>query len=115
MYHLLHIFAYLLVAVSVSFAQVPEPEALKAPSCIRVTSSTSTEATIQFEPHGGDSFEAERYYGSRWTKYKAAIITSGQQHSLTVPLSKNLMNIVRVCAISGKERFCSSEGVYAKR
>ena len=112
MSYLLHVLAYLLVAVSVSFAQVPE---LKAPSCIRVISSTATEATIQFEPHGGDSFEAERYYGSRWTKYKAAIITSGQQHSLTVPLSKNLMNIVRVCAITGKERVCSSEGVYAKR
>lgn len=90
-------------------------ETIKAPSCIRVSSSTETEATIQFTPNGGDAFEAERYYNSRWTKYKASIITSGQQHSLTVPLSKNLMNIVRVCAISGSDRVCSSEGVYAKR
>jgi hypothetical protein len=90
-------------------------EALKAPSCIRITSSTETEATIQFTPNGGEAFEAERYYNSRWVKYKASIITSGQQHSLTVPLSKNLMNIVRVCAVSGPDRVCSSEGVYAKR
>lgn len=96
---------------SVSFAQ----ESVLAPSCIRVIASTGTDATIKFEPHGGDSFEAERYYNSKWTKYKAAIVTSGQQHSVTVPLSKSLMNIVRVCAIAGTERVCSSEGVYAKR
>lgn len=107
--------AYIVVLILVMAAPALAQEALKAPSCIRITSSTDTEATIQFEPHGGESFEAERYYNSRWTKYKASIITSGQQHSLTVPLSKNLMNIVRVCAISGTERVCSSEGIYAKR
>lgn len=101
----------LLLLACEAFAQ----ETMKAPSCIRVTSSTANEATIQFEPHGGEAFEAERYYNGRWTKYKASIITSGQQHSLTVPLSNNLMNIVRVCAISGPDRVCSSEGVYAKR
>lgn len=90
-------------------------EELQAPGCLRVVGSTASEATIKFEPRGGDSFEAERYYNGKWTKYKAAIITSGQQHSVTVPLSKNLMNIVRVCAVSGPDRVCSSEGVYAKR
>lgn len=96
---------------SVAFAQ----EAVLAPSCIRVSSSSETTATIKFEPHGGETFEAERYYGGRWVLYKANIITSGEQHSLTVPLSKNLMNIVRVCSISRTTRACSSEGVYAKR
>lgn len=90
-------------------------ETVQAPSCIRVSSSTESTATIQFEPHGGTSFEAERYYGSRWVTYKAAIITTGEQHSLVVPLSKNLMNIVRICAVEGKTRVCSSEGIYAKR
>lgn len=96
---------------SVAFAQ----EAVLAPSCIRVSSSSETTATIQFEPHGGETFEAERYYRGRWTPYKAKIVTTGEQHTLTVPLSKNLMNIVRVCAVSGPDRVCSSEGVYAKR
>lgn len=96
---------------SVAFAQ----ESVLAPSCIRVIASTDTDATIKFEPHGGESFEAERYYGGRWTPYKAKIVTTGEQHTLTVPLSKNLMNIVRVCSISGTTRVCSSEGVYAKR
>ena len=90
-------------------------EELSAPTCIRVIASTDTDATIKFEPHGGESFEAERYYGGRWTPYKAKIVTTGEQHTLTVPLSKNLMNIVRVCSISGTTRACSSEGVYAKR
>lgn len=90
-------------------------EAVLAPSCIRVSSSSENAATIQFEPHGGERFEAERYYGGRWVPYKANIITSGEQHSLTVPLSKNLMNIVRVCASSVKTRVCSNEGIYAKR
>jgi len=94
-----------------AFAQ----DAIEAPSCIRVIASTATEATIKFEPHGGESFEAERYYGSTWTAYKAKIVTTGEQHTVTVPLSKNLMNIVRVCATSGKTRVCSSEGIYAKR
>lgn len=107
--------AYIVGLIMLMAVPALAEEALKAPSCIRITSSTETEATIQFEPHGGESFEAERYYNSRWTKYKASIITSGQQHSLTVPLSKNLMNIVRVCAISGTERVCSSDGIYAKR
>lgn len=101
----------LLLCGSAAFAQ----EALVAPSCIRVIASTDTDATIKFEPHGGESFEAERYYGNRWIPYKAAIITTGEKHSLTVPLSKNLMNIVRVCAVEGKSRICSSDGVYAKR
>jgi len=101
----------LLLCGSAAFAQ----EALLAPSCIRVIASTDTDATIKFEPHGGESFEAERYYGGRWVSYRASIITSGEKHSLTVPLSKNLMNIVRVCAISGADRVCSSEGIYAKR
>lgn len=96
---------------SIAFAQ----EAVFAPTCIRVSSSSENTATIQFEPHGGSAFEAERYYGGRWVSYRASIITSGEQHSLTVPLSRNLMNIVRVCAISGADRVCSSEGVYAKR
>ncbi len=95
-----------------AFAQEEE---MKAPSCIRITSSTASDATIQFEPHGGETFEAERYYNSKWSKYKAAIVTTGLQHSLTVPLSKNNMNQVRVCAVSGTVRVCSSEGVYAKR
>ena len=115
MYHLLHVVAYLLVAVSMSFAQAPELEALKAPSCIRVISSTATEATIQFEPHGGESFEAERYYGGRWLSFKSNVRTSGTKNSVTVPLSKNLYNMVRICAESGTNRVCSSEGVYAKR
>lgn len=85
------------------------------PSCIRVSSSNELSATIQFEPRGGSAFEAERYYNSRWVPYKAAIITTGEKHSLTVPLSRNLMNIVRVCAVEGKTRVCSSEGIYAKR
>lgn len=112
MLHRAYSVVIVLILMSVSaFAQ----ETIKAPSCIRVSSSTETEATIQFTPNGGEAFEAERYYNSRWTKYKASIITSGQQHSLTVPLSKSLMNIVRVCAISGDQRVCSSEGIYAKR
>ncbi len=90
-------------------------EELQAPKCLRMVGSTASDATIKFEARGGDSFEAERYYGGRWTPYKAAIVTSGQQHSVTVPLSKNLMNIVRVCAIAGSARACSMEGVYAKR
>lgn len=90
-------------------------EEAQAPQCLRVSSSTATEATVRFEPRGGESFEAERYYGGKWVKYKAAIITSGERHSVTVPLSKNLLNIVRVCAISGADRICASEGVYAKR
>lgn len=110
MFHKVAILAVILFT-GTAFAQ----EAIEAPSCIRIMSSTESEATIQFEPHGGEAFEAERYYNSRWTKYKASIITSWQQHSLTVPLSKSLMNIVRVCAISGTNRVCSSEGVYAKR
>lgn len=101
----------LLLCGTGAFAQ----EDVLAPSCLRVIASTGTDATIKFEPHGGESFEAERYYGGRWVPYKANIITSGEQHSLTVPLSKNLMNIVRVCASSGKTRVCSSEGIYAKR
>ena len=107
--------AYIVVFIKLMAVPALAQVSMKAPSCIRITSSTESEATIQFEPHGGDAFEAERYYNSRWTKYKASIITSGQQHSLTVPLSKSLMNIVRVCAISGTNRVCSSEGVYAKR
>lgn len=104
------------ILVLIFFCAVPAlAEELQAPGCLRVVGSTATEATIKFEPRGGDSFEAERYYNGKWTKYKAAIITSGQQHSVTVPLSKNLMNIVRVCAIAGTERACSSEGIYAKR
>lgn len=110
MFHKVAILAVILLT-GTAFAQ----EAMLAPSCIRVLSSTAESATIQFEPHGGEAFEAERYYGGRWVPYKANIITSGEQHSLTVPLSKNLMNIVRVCAISGSDRVCSSEGVYAKR
>lgn len=110
MFHKVAMLAAVLIT-GTAFAQ----EAIEAPSCIRIMSSTETEATIQFEPHGGEAFEAERYYNGRWTKYKAAIITSGQKHSLTVPLSKNLMNIVRVCSISGKTRVCSNEGIYAKR
>lgn len=110
MFHKVAILAVILLT-GTAFAQ----EAMLAPSCIRVLSSTAESATIQFEPHGGEAFEAERYYNGRWTKYKAAIITSGQKHSLTVPLSKGLMNMVRVCAVSGQERLCSSEGVYAKR
>ena len=105
--------AVLLMLLSASLAGAQET--MLAPSCIRVSSSTDSTATIQFEPHGGDTFEAERYYGGRWVPYKANIITSGEQHSLTVPLSKNLMNIVRVCASSGKTRACSNEGIYAKR
>lgn len=101
--------------ISLCASLVGAQETLLAPSCIRVSSSTDSTATIQFEPHGGSSFEAERYYGNRWIPYKAAIITTGEKHSLTVPLSKNLMNIVRVCAVEGKSRICSSEGVYAKR
>lgn len=110
MFHKVAILAVILFT-GTAFAQ----EAIEAPSCIRIMSSTESEATIKFEPHGGESFEAERYYGGRWVSYRASIITSGEQHSLTVPLSRNLMNIVRVCAISGAERICSSEGVYAKR
>lgn len=105
----------LTVLILFSASLVCAQEVLQSPSCIRISASTLTDATIQFEPHGGDSFEAERYYGGRWIAYKAAIITSGQQHSLTVPLSRNLMNIVRVCAISGTSRICSREGVHAKR
>lgn len=105
--------AVILILLSASF--VNAQDAVLAPSCIRVSSSTETTATIQFEPHGGSAFEAERYYGGRWVSYRASIITSGEQHSLTVPLSRNLMNIVRVCAVEGKTRVCSSEGVYAKR
>ena len=90
-------------------------EPLQAPACLRIVTSTDAEATIRFEPKGGESFEAERYYNGKWSKYKASIITSGEQHSVLVPLSKNLMNIVRVCAIRGSERACPSEGVYAKR
>ena len=101
----------LLLCGSAALAQ----EALVAPSCIRVVASTDTDATIKFEPHGGESFEAERYYGGRWTPYKAKIVTTGEKNTLVVPLSRNLMNIVRVCAITGAERMCPSEGVYAKR
>lgn len=90
-------------------------EELSAPTCLRVIASTGTDATIKFEPHGGESFEAERYYGGRWTPYKAKIVTTGEKNTLVVPLSRNLMNIVRVCAITGAERMCPSEGVYAKR
>lgn len=90
-------------------------EDVLAPSCLRVIASTGTDATIKFEPHGGESFEAERYYGGRWTPYKAKIVTTGEKNTLVVPLSRNLMNIVRVCAITGAERMCPSEGVYAKR
>ncbi len=107
------VFVFLLTAQCHAIAFALEP--ITAPTCLRISSSTPIEATIQFEPHGGEAFEAERYYNSRWVKYKAAIITSGQQHSLTVPLSRTLMNIVRVCAISEAGRICSSEGVYAKR
>ena len=104
--------AVLILCLSVSaFAE----DVVTAPTCIRVSSASETEATIQFEPHGGEAFEAERYYGGRWRTYRASIVTTGQRHSLTVPLSPNLMNIVRVCTISGNERMCSSEGVYAKR
>lgn len=105
--------AVILISLIASLAGAQET--VLAPSCIRVSSSTETTATIQFEPHGGSAFEAERYYGGRWIPYKAAIITSGEMHSLTVPLSKNLMNIVRVCAVEGASRVCSSEGIYAKR
>lgn len=104
-----------LVILFVLAVPVLAQEELSAPTCIRVIASTDTDATIKFEPHGGESFEAERYYGGRWTPYKAKIVTSGEQHSLTVPLSKNLMNIVRVCASYGKTRVCSNEGIYAKR
>ena len=90
-------------------------EAVLAPSCIRVSSSSENTATIQFEPHGGSVFEAERYYNGRWMPYRAAILTSGEKHSLTVPLSRSLMNIVRVCAVDGETRVCSREGIYAKR
>ena len=111
---MLHRVAILLGVLLIS-APVLAQEAMLAPSCIRVSSSTAESATIQFEPHGGSAFEAERYYNSRWIPYKAAIITTGEKHSLTVPLSSNLMNIVRVCAVEGKTRVCSSEGIYAKR
>lgn len=107
--------SYRILVLMILCAVPAYAEELQAPGCLRVVGSTATEATIKFEPRGGESFEAERYYNGKWTKYKAAIITSGQQHSVTVPLSKSLMNIVRVCAISGAERVCSSEGVYAKR
>lgn len=103
------------ILISLIAPIVGAQETLLAPSCIRVSSSTDSTATIQFEPHGGSAFEAERYYNNRWVPYKAAIITSGEKHSLTVPLSSNLMNIVRVCAVEGKTRVCSSEGIYAKR
>ncbi len=108
--------AILFIAIMfTSLASALAQEAVKAPSCLRVTSSTDTDATIQFEPHGGETFEAERYYNGRWTKYKAAIVTTGAKHSLTVPLSNGLINIVRVCAITATDRACASEGVYAKR
>lgn len=96
-------------------AAVAYGQEVSAPTCIRISSATPTDATIQFEPHGGDIFEAERYYGGRWIPYRAAIVTSGQQHSLTVPLSSGMINIVRGCAVSGSVRQCASEGVYAKR
>ena len=108
---LLLILSMVLTGIGAAFAQEP----MTAPSCIRIVASSHESATIKFEPHGGDSFEAERYYGGRWVDYKGKIITSGEQHSLTVPLSKNMMNIVRVCAISGSQRVCASEGVHAKR
>jgi hypothetical protein len=88
---------------------------LMPPSCIRITESTGDSATIKFEPHGGTSFEAERYYNGKWRPYATRIRTTGTENTVIVPLSENLMNIVHVCAISGTTRVCSSEGVYAKR
>ncbi len=105
----------ILFLFALSGSGLAEESGLMPPSCIRITESTADSVTIKFEPHGGMSFEAERYYNGKWSKYKASIITSGEQHSVVVPLSKNLMNIVRVCSISGTTRVCSSEGVYAKR
>lgn len=92
-----------------------EESGLMPPSCIRITESTGDSATIKFEPHGGTSFEAERYDNGKWKPYATRIRTTGAENTVFVPLSKNLMNIVRVCAIAGTERACSSEGVYAKR
>lgn len=112
MFYLLHILATILLAVSVSFAQAPE---LKPPSCIRIISSTGTEAMIQFEPHGGTSFEAERYVSSKWRSYSTSVKTTGKKSSVIVPLSKSMMNIIRICAEENGVRVCSEEGVHAKR
>lgn len=90
-------------------------ESVKAPSCIRITESNADHATIQFEPHGGERFEAERYYNGRWKPYSTRIRTTGAENTVIVPLSKSLMNNIRICAEAGTTRVCSEEGVYAKR
>lgn len=113
----------ILLCVSLAFAQepvlIPETPAIvdpvSAPSCIRILKSTDTEATIQFEPHGGELFEAERLSGSKWAKYSSAVRTSGKTHSMIVPLYKNNMNNIRICVEFDGKRLCSTEGVYAKR
>lgn len=85
------------------------------PSCLRILSATTTEAVLQFEPHGGDRFEAERYVSGKWKTFSASVKTSGKTHSVIVPLAKANMNNIRVCAIADDLRLCSNEGVYAKR
>lgn len=90
-------------------------ETVTAPTCIRITESNAAHATIKFEPHGGERFEAERYYNGRWKPYATRIRTTGAENTVIVPLSKNLMNNIRICAETGTTRVCSEEGVYAKR
>ncbi len=105
----------ILFLFALSGSGLAEESGLMPPSCIRITESTADSVTIKFEPHGGMSFEAERYYNGKWKPYATRIRTTGAENTVIVPLSKNIMNNIRICAELGESRVCSSEGVYAKR
>ena len=86
-----------------------------APTCLRILKATATEATLQFEAHGGETFEAERLVSSTWKPFVSAAKTTGKTFSLIVPLTRSSMNNIRICAKLGEQRLCGTEGVYAKR
>lgn len=106
-------FVFLLALIpSILFAQeLP----IMPPSCLRILSATTTEAVLQFEPHGGERFEAERYVSGKWKPFSTSVKTSGKTHSVIVPLVRGNMNNIRMCAITDGIRICSNEGIYAKR
>lgn len=106
------IFLLLVLIPGALFAQ---DASVLAPSCLRILSATATEAVLQFEPHGGERFEAERYVSGKWKPFSTAVKTAGKTHSVIVPLVIGNMNNIRMCAIADGIRTCSNEGIYAKR
>lgn len=106
---------FLLVLAFIPVTAFAQEAEVSAPTCVRILSATDTEAVLQFEPHGGERFEAERYVSGRWKPFSTAVRTSGKTHSVVVPLSRGNMNNIRMCALTGANRICGNEGVYAKR